>query len=122
MMRTAQRGIIVVVQVADRHSIQECGLFAGNFRADSDDRRLGISSLHCGDFLSDTDGGRINRAQGAAQRIEKNSLCLLDNLWRQVFIAKFRHPVPNVFRHGRPALALEESKRAHARNFQKVTP
>jgi hypothetical protein len=105
MVRAAQSGIIVVVQVAERHSVQECGLLAGNFRADSNDSRLGISALQCDNLLGHTDRRSIYSAEGAPQRIEKHSLGFLDNLWRQVCIPKLRHPAPDIFRHARPAFA-----------------
>ena len=103
VMRPAERDVIIVVQIAKRHRVQERGLVAGDLAADSDDRGLRVSALQRDHPARHTHWLRVKRAEGAAQRIESDALGAGDDIGGQIFIAEFRQPARDILGYRRTA-------------------
>jgi hypothetical protein len=102
MVGPPQGDVIIVVEIAQRHGVQECRLIARNLSSDAEDCRLRISSLHRDNLLRHLHGFGPDRAERATDRVKQHPLGPCDHISRQLFEAKVYHPARYVFCHGGP--------------------
>ena len=83
MMRVAEGGVVVEVEIADGQRVQEGGLLGRGLPAGADHRGLRVAALMTHHLGRDADRLAVDRADGAAERVEKQSLGLGDDLRRE---------------------------------------
>ena len=127
VVRPAHRHIVIVVEIAQRHRIQERSLIARDFPPQSDRRRLRIAALKRHDLFGHPDRGRTSiAAQEATDAVEQCALRRCDDVRRQLFVAKIDDPSRDVLDDGRACLAPKRRRRKNGgagerSRFQNVT-
>jgi len=84
--------VVVEIEVADRHRVEERRFVARRLPPRADDARLRVAAPRRHDALRDAYGSPIDGADRAPERVEQDVLRLLHGGGRQILVAHGRDP------------------------------